>query len=152
MRNQLCEEQDGQGRLLGWLEDDRVATCEGRSELPRRHGEWEVPGDNLGADADGLFQRVCELGGAGADRLPIDLIGPAGVVAKDGDDFAEVFVAGDSVGFAVVPGLKGGEVEAGGFDEIGELVHQIASLRWGKVAPGLIVQRFAGGSYGCVNV
>ena len=41
------------GRLLGRLEDDRVAREQRREDLPRRHGEREVPRRDHADDADG---------------------------------------------------------------------------------------------------
>ena len=58
LERQLAEAQRGERRLLGRLEDDRAAGGERRGDLPDRHQQREVPGHDLGADADRLAQRV----------------------------------------------------------------------------------------------
>ena len=114
--DQARQIEDREGRLLGRLDDDGIAAGEGGAQLPRRHGERVVPGDDLGADADGLAQGVGEFLGGGGDGLAVQLVGPAGVVAEAGDDLAQVLGERHAVGFAVVPGLDGGERFGVGFD------------------------------------
>ena len=58
LERQLAEAQRGQRRLLGGLQHDRAAGGERRGDLPGRHQQREVPGHDLGADADRLAQRV----------------------------------------------------------------------------------------------
>ena len=65
---QLAEVQRRQRRLLGGLEHDRAAAGERRPELPRRHQQREVPGDDLADDADRLAQRVGEVLAGRGDR------------------------------------------------------------------------------------
>ena len=50
----LRDLQRGERRVGGGLEDKRVAHDERRCDLPDRHHEGEVPGDDARADADGL--------------------------------------------------------------------------------------------------
>ena len=57
---ELCEPDRRQRGLRIGLQHDGAARRERRSELPRRHHERVVPGDDLGRDADWLFQRVEE--------------------------------------------------------------------------------------------
>ena len=50
--DELSAQQAGQRSLLGGLEDDSVAGCDGRTDLPGPHEQGEVPWDNLTADTD----------------------------------------------------------------------------------------------------
>lgn len=50
--DKLCSHQGGEGGLLGRLQHNHVACCQRRADLPRPHEQREVPGDDLGADAD----------------------------------------------------------------------------------------------------
>lgn len=90
LANELAKDKDAQGSLFRCLEDDGVATCQGRTELPRRHGQWVVPWNDLTDDTDGLAEGICEFLGGGADGLAISLVGPAGVVADCADGFCEI--------------------------------------------------------------
>ena len=61
LEQQLAEVERRQRRLLGRLEHHRAAAGQRRAELPRRHQQREVPGDDLADDADRLAQRVGEV-------------------------------------------------------------------------------------------
>ena len=67
-QHQLAEVERRQRRLLGGLEHDRAAAGQRRGELPRRHQQREVPGDDLADDADRLAQRVGEVLAGRRDR------------------------------------------------------------------------------------
>lgn len=95
--DEFAEHKNAERRLLGSLEDDGVAACKGGTELPRRHGQRIVPGDDLADDADRLAKGVCEFLGRGADCLAVGFVGPAGVVADSAYRFCEV----DFEGFVV---------------------------------------------------
>jgi hypothetical protein len=59
--DQLGEQQDRRGGLLGGLEDDAVAGGERRGELPRGHEQREVPRDDLPDDAERLLEVVATV-------------------------------------------------------------------------------------------
>lgn len=67
-----------------------------------------LPGDNLSADAEGLADSVGEFIGRRFDNLPMDLVGPAGIVLKDFVHFVDVR-GGVAKRLAVVPGVNCGE-------------------------------------------
>src|SRR5262249_42204635 len=73
--------QGGQRRLLGRVQDDGAAGRKGRTPLPRLHQEREVPRNDLADDADRFVPCVTEKWTLDGDRLAVDLVGPAGVVA-----------------------------------------------------------------------
>jgi hypothetical protein len=64
---ELGQANRGQRRLRVGLEHDGAARRERGGELPGRHHQWVVPGDDLSRDPDGLLQRVEEEGAA--DRV-----------------------------------------------------------------------------------
>ena len=53
-RRQFGQADGGEGRLLGGLQDDRVAGGERGRDLPAGHQQREVPGHDAGHDAGGL--------------------------------------------------------------------------------------------------
>ena len=79
------EEERGQRRRGGGLEDDRVARREGRRDLPGEHQQREVPRDDLGGDA--------ERPGDPARERVLELVRPAGVVPEVGRRERDVDVA-----------------------------------------------------------
>ena len=58
LEDQLAEAQRRERRLLGGLEHDGAARRQGRRQLPGRHHQRKVPGDDLADDTDGLPQGV----------------------------------------------------------------------------------------------
>ena len=129
LERQLAEPQRGQRRLLGRLQDDRAAGGERRGDLPDRHQQRVVPGDDLGADADRLAQRVAEhVAGGDRDRLALDLGRPAGVVAQVVDRGGDVALRGGQR-LAVVERLELGELVAVCLDQLGQRVHEAGALR-----------------------
>ena len=71
------------------LEDDCVATRQSWAQLPARHGERVVEGNDLPNDAYGLAHGVGKLVG-NADGLAKDFVAPAAVVAEGEDSFGEI--------------------------------------------------------------
>ncbi len=129
LERQLAEPQRGQRRLLGRLEDDRAAGGERRGDLPHRHQQREVPGHDLGADADRLAYACSEhVAGRDRHRLALDLGRPAGVVAQVGDRGGDVAL-GRRQRLAVVERLELGELVAVGLDQLRERVDQPGALR-----------------------
>ena len=110
LEGELAEAQGGERRLLGGLQDQRAAGGERRGDLPGRHQQREVPGDDLGADADRLAQRVAEDVARGdGDRLALDLRRPARVVAQVVDGRGDVALGGGQR-LAVVERLELGQL------------------------------------------
>ena len=74
--------QRGQRRVRRRLEHARVAHRERRRQLPDRHHEREVPGNDPGADADRLAQHEVVGVGRIADRLERLLHRPRRLAAR----------------------------------------------------------------------
>ena len=136
LQGQLPEPQGGQRRLLGGLEHDRAAGRQRRPDLPDRHQQREVPGDDLSADADRLASRVTEDPGiAGGDGRSIDLGRPACVVLEVGDGVGHVHPLGELQRLAVVERLELGQLLLVRLDELGERLDPPATLGRGQLAP-----------------
>ena len=56
--DQITKHESAQRRLLGRLQHHSITARQRRPQLPRRHGQREVPGNDLPAHANGLAQRV----------------------------------------------------------------------------------------------
>ena len=107
LERQLAEAQRRERRLLGRLEHDRAAGRQRRRDLPRRHQQREVPGDDLPAHADRLLARVAvhvRLGDR--QRLAGDLGRPAGEVAQVLGGERHVHAPGELDRLAVVERLE----------------------------------------------
>ena len=50
--DEVGENKTREGGLFGSLQDNCVTSSKGGGNLPRQHKEWEVPGNDLGADAN----------------------------------------------------------------------------------------------------
>ncbi len=124
-------------RLLRGLEHDRAAGGQRRPDLPDRHQQREVPGDDLGADADRLASRVTEDPRvARRDGRALDLGRPARVVLEVGDAVGHVDPLGELQRLAVVERLELGQLLLDvACDELGERLDPPAALGGGQLAP-----------------
>ena len=76
----LARGGEGRGGLASYLQDHRVACCQCWGNLPGRHEERKVPGDDLRTHADGLVQRVGPERAVDGDCLAVNLVSPAASV------------------------------------------------------------------------
>ena len=130
LERQLAEPQRRQRRLLGRLQDDRAARGERRGDLPDRHQQREVPGDDLRADADRLAQRVARAGRGprpGSSRPRSWSASRRSSAGARPRPATSPFAAGERL--AVVERLELGELVAVGLDQLGEAVDQPGALR-----------------------
>jgi hypothetical protein len=134
------EAGDVQGRersLLGGLDNNRVPGRHGRPNLPHPHHQWEIPGNDLGADADGLMAGVHQIVRVNIDRLAKDLIRPTGIVAQAVGRKANI-TAGHRQCLPVVQGFDGGEDFDITLDQLGQLGKETAALCRGDATPGAV--------------
>jgi hypothetical protein len=147
---ELGDAQHAQRRLRIGLQHDGAARGQGGRQLPRRHEQRVVPGNDLRADADRLLQRVRQQRAA-------DRIRAAGDRAHDRREEAEVLDRAGDLGLdrrdrlADIAGLELGELAAVRLDRVGEGVEQTCALVRRRAAPGA-VERGAGGADGTVDV
>ncbi len=147
---ELRESQHTQRRLRIRLQHDGAAGGERGRQLPCRHQQRVVPGDDLRADPDRLLQRVREQRAA-------DRIRAAGDRADDGREEAEVLGgAGDlrldgRDRLADVARLELGQLGAVCLDRVGEGLEQARALGRRRATPGA-VERGAGGLDRTVDV
>jgi hypothetical protein len=134
LHRELGEAKCGQRRGRIRLEDDRAARCKRGRELPRRHHERVVPGDDLRDDADGLLERVGEDGAAHRHcppgdrgyrgRVPAEILGGDGDLSFDGGD-----------GLADIARLELDELLAVGDDRVGERMDEPRALVRRRLRP-----------------
>ena len=152
LERQLTQPKRGERRLLGRLEHDRAARRQRRAPFPGDHQHREIPGDDLPGDAHRLALGVAEVPPADRDRLAVDLVGPAGVVAEAVDHQRQVGVAALADRLAVIERFELGQLVDVRFDQVGELVHQPPAVAGVHLAPGAGVERLSGRLDGQVDV
>ena len=123
----LGEQQRGQRRGLGRLEDDGVAGGQRRGDLPRQHQQREVPRDDLAGDAE--RPRV------GAEARVVELVGPARVVEEVRRGERDVDVAGLPDRLAVVQRLQDGELAGALLQDPGDPEQVLAAVGAGASGP-----------------
>ena len=106
--DQFAEAQSGERSLLGGLEHDRASRRQRWRQLPRRHHEREIPGDDLADHANRLPQRIgVPVPGAGyRDRLTVQSRRPSRHVAEHVDRALHVAAARVGYGFAIVESFE----------------------------------------------
>jgi hypothetical protein len=108
----IGEGQRGQGRGLGRLEHDRVASGERGGDLPGQHEHGEVPRDDLAGHAD--------RPGIVPEPRVLQLVRPSGVVEEVGGDERDVDVTGLADGLAVVDRLQHRQFAGALLDQAGD--------------------------------
>ena len=74
--DQFGEHENAERGLLGWLQHDAIARRERGRELPHRHQQREVPGNDLADDAERLMEMI-------GDGVLVDLRNAAFLRAHD---------------------------------------------------------------------
>ena len=135
--DQLGQHQDRDRGRFGRLEHHAVARAQRRGQLPGRHQDREVPGDDLTDHA----QRFLDVIG---DRVVVDVaqgafLRPhaAGEVAEMVDRQRDVGVERLADRLAVVDGLGVGQQLEVGFEAVGDLEQQVGALGGRGLAPGV---------------
>ncbi len=140
---QFAHPQRGERGLLGRLEHDGTACRQRRPPFPGNHQHGEVPGDDLADHAQRLAPTVAEVIAANRNRLAMDLVGPARVVAQAIDHQRQVAVAALVDRLAVVQSFQLGQLVDVLFDQLRELVHQPAAVARVHLLPRAAVERLA---------
>ena len=114
------EQQRRQRGRLGGLEHDGVARGERRGNLPRKHEEREVPGNDLARDTERTRVR--------AEPRVVELVGPPRVVEKPGCDERHVDVAALLDRLAVVEAFGHGKFACALLHEASDAVEVLAAI------------------------
>src|SRR6185312_13533493 len=114
--------------------------------------ERKVPRYDLPDNADRLVPRIAVKWAFDRNCLAMDLVGPAGVVAVALDGERHVDVLRVLVRLAIVERFEGGQVVGVLFDQVGELVHEPATLGGAHLRPRAGIKRLAGGLDGEIDV
>ena len=154
LEGELAEAQRGERGLLGGLEDGGAARGERGTDLPGRHQQREVPGDDLAADADRLGLRVAEHVAPGdRDDAALDLRRPAGEVLEVADRLGDVDGARELDRLAVVQRLQLGELVGVRVEQPGQRGDPPAAVGGAHLAPvRALLERAPRGPDGAVDV
>lgn len=141
---QLGDADGGQRRLLGGLEDHRVAGGQGRTEFPAGHQQREVPRHDGGDHADRLAGHQAQLGmGSGGDFV-IDLVDRLGAPAQAVGGAGDVDVQRVADRLAHVQGFQQGQLLGVLQQQIGEADHRLLALGRRQARPGAGIEGIAG--------
>jgi len=152
LMEKLTNAEAGQRCLLSWLHHDGAAGREGRCKLPSLHRCREIPRNDLPTNTDWLLTRVAEEGTVDGDRLPVDLVSPARIVAVHLQHEAKVNMLGDHERLAVVNGLESSELIKVSLNKIGSPMQDSATLGWRHAAPRPMIKCFPSGSDSQVHI
>src|SRR5262249_7167965 len=125
---QSRDPQRRERRLLGWFQYDGAPRGQSRPPLPGLHQQWEVPGDDLADNAKRFMPGIAEKRPSDGDRLAVNLVGPAGVVAVALDGERQVRGLCVAKRFAIVERFQGGQIFLVLFDQVRKLVDESAAL------------------------
>src|SRR6185437_12073044 len=127
--------------------------CQCRREFPGLHQQREIPRNDLADDTYRLMARVAEIIAADRDRLALNLVGPAGVVAIAGYDEREIGGSGDMLRFAIIERFKRRQLVGVFLDQVGQTIDEPAALGGGHAAPvRLRMKCLASSFYGEVDI
>ncbi len=132
LADDLGQEERGERRRLGRLEDDGVAGCQGGGELPRRHQQREVPRNDLPGHADRRHVAVGES--------VFELVGPAGVVEEMRRGEGDVDVARLLDRLAAVHGLDNRQHARLLLDQAGDAEDVLGALARCQLPPHLLIR------------
>lgn len=148
--DELSKDESRKRSLLSGLHDDGVTGGESGADLPGKHEEREVPGNDLTANTERLLPGVVEGIGGDIDGLALNLVGPTAVVADGANDSANI-AAGHGDGLAIVERLNGGEEVEVLLDQVGKLEEVDATLLGSGLAPDT-VESLAGGGDSKIDI
>jgi hypothetical protein len=95
-----------------------------------------IPRDNSRADTKWLAEGVPHAS-RDLERLPVDLVGPAGVVPQVCNCLGDIHSHAVGVEDSCIDSLETGELLGIAFDQVGELKEESAALWAGGGPPGL---------------
>ena len=152
--NEFAETQRRKRRLFGGLEHDRAARRQRRRELPGRHHQREVPGDDLADDADRLAQGigVPVARARNRDRLAVQARRPSRHVAEHVDRALHVVAARIGDRLAVVERFEFGEFVGMLFEQVAQPPDQARSLGRRDARPRTGLESPARGGDGQVDI
>jgi hypothetical protein len=136
--DQIHQHQDRGRGLLGRLENHAVARRQGGRQLPGRHQEGEVPGDDLADHAQGFVEMVGD--GVTVNLADAALLGADATreIAEMVNDQRDVRVQRLPHGLAVVPGLGDRQHLQIGLDAVGNLEKDVGTGRDRSGPPGVL--------------
>ncbi len=133
---QVGQQEQGDGGVLGGLGDNGVARAQGRAEFPGGQQQRGVPGGNGADHADRLVADVVKhLGLVHGNHGTLDFVAQATVIVEILGDVANL-TADFAAQFAVVAAFGLGQRIGMLFNQGAEFEHQHAAVAGGHFAPG----------------
>jgi hypothetical protein len=149
---QFGHPQAGERCLFGRLHHDRATGSERRAPLPSRHQHREIPGNDLSGHPDRFAAGIDEEITPDRNRFAVDLVGPTGVVPQTVNDQGKIGGGGIGKWFSVIERFERCQSFEILFDQIGQFVHQCASIARIHLSPRTLIQRRARGFGGQINI
>mmetsp|Transcript_20157 Transcript_20157/g.71282 ORF Transcript_20157/g.71282 Transcript_20157/m.71282 type:complete len:406 (+) Transcript_20157:430-1647(+) len=150
VRGDLGEHAGGARRQLGGLGDDGVAHRQARRHLPRQEVQWQVPGRDEAAHADGVAQRVVD-GVRHVVEVALAVPQLTGEESKVGDGARDVHRRRHLQRLARVLRLQARQFIRALRDAVRNSIEDVGALRGGEVLPWALSRRLGRGS-SCVGV
>ena len=147
---ELGQREQRERRLLRGLDDHRAARRERGRDLPRRHQQGIVPGDDLAGHAYRLAHREGDRVGGDLQHLAVDLRSEPGVVLVAGRSIVHVVLGLDDR-LAGIDRFDLGELVLAGPDSLGKTKEYAATLLGGDGSPPFI-EGARGRLHGAVDI
>jgi hypothetical protein len=139
--------------LLRRFENGGVATGQRGCQLPGRHLQGEVPGDDLAHDAERLAQGIGEhVGDRNRNGIALQLGGPAREIAEVIGGQRHISTSGIFDGLAVVQRLQQCQFLGVLLDQLGDAPEQATALGRGESGPGAAFEGLARGGDGAIDI
>ncbi len=132
------QHHDAHWRLLGRFQDDAIAGCKRRRQLPHRHQDGEVPWDDLTDDTERLMKVIRDRRFVDFGKRAFLCTDASGEVAEVVDGQWQVCCHRFANGFSVVDRLHGGDLGEVRLDAVGDLVENSCALGGRCFAPGIL--------------
>ena len=152
--NQFAQAQAGQRRLLRRLDDHGASRRQCRAQLPGRHQQREIPGNNLADHSDWLAQCVSQklAPGGNRNRVAFDLGRPSRHVAEQVHRQADIRDSRHFEWLAVVQHFQLGKFFQVLLQQVAELPDHASPLRGRHFGPRPGFESGAGRLYGALDI
>ncbi|MNN02293.1 hypothetical protein D3C81_1149490 [compost metagenome] len=149
---QLGDADAGQRRLLGRLEDHRVASGQRRAELPAGHQQREVPRYDGGDHADRLAGDQADLVVRGGGDFVVDLVDRLAAPANGVGGAGDIDVQRIADRLAHVQGFQQGQLFGVFQQQFGEADHDLLALDRRQARPRTGLEGGAGDLHGTLGI
>jgi hypothetical protein len=138
-----------EGSGLGRFQDNSVTSGECGANLPRKHEQRKVPGNDLTTDTNGLSANVIKVARTRVNNVTIDLVGPAAVVSDTVCRELDIN-SGKGKRLTIVEGLDRSKGLSMLLNLVSEVVKESTSVR--RVTKTPVIKGSLGGLNGKLNI